>query len=795
MYSKEQEDKITKEFSRLGGICYLDHVGATLYAESQIEAVARDLCETVYGNPHSLSTSSRYCTDVIDQIRYRVLQHFNTDPDTYSVIFTSGATQALKLVAESFDWRGGTFVYLQDNHTSVLGMRELAAHSGAAVHCLSHCDAFQYLHQRTQGITQACGGNSLFVYPAQSNFSGVKYPLSWVSQVQKGLLGGESTHWFCLLDAASFVSTSPLDLALVQPDFVCLSFYKMFGYPTGLGALLVRNSSAHVLQKHYFGGGTVLMSLSSQREHFLRPALSDRFEDGTLPFLSIVALRHGFDTLQQLPGGMKGVSDHTHALAKRLFHALLMLHHSNGAPATVLYCDSDYESACTQGGVVNFNMLRRSGEFVGYVEVLNMANLHGIHLRTGCFCNPGACQRHLGLSDHDVRNQFQAGHVCGDEHDLVNGQPTGSVRVSFGYMSTRHDVDCLVDMLTHCFVHEPPVHKLPVWWPAFQQECATKLENHVTPASSPRPRSSTPCNGSTVPSILPDCRVPCTLTHMFLYPVKSCAAMPVDSWFLGSKGFLYDREWMVVTPAGVCLTQKQDTRLCLIQPHICLKSRILTLTFPDSPPMSIPLDVSQNHKVDASLCQSKVCGDRVQGWDCGDDVASWLSNALGRPGLRLIRHWDSDCRISKVKKKDERQKVALSLSNQAQFLLINSSSVEWLSDHINQEESDCQKESLLKRFRSNLVVQSSQPFEENSWSQLQIGDARFHCEGPCTRCQMVCIDQTTGKKTREPLRTLAAMLHGKMKFGVYLSLLTTDRIKISVGDYVSVTYPSNGDMP
>jgi hypothetical protein len=52
-------------------VCYLDHVGATLYAQSQIKAIAEDLCENVYGNPHSLSTSSRYSTDVIDQIRYR----------------------------------------------------------------------------------------------------------------------------------------------------------------------------------------------------------------------------------------------------------------------------------------------------------------------------------------------------------------------------------------------------------------------------------------------------------------------------------------------------------------------------------------------------------------------------------------------------------------------------------------------------------------------------------------------------------------------------------------------------
>ncbi|PNF26660.1 hypothetical protein B7P43_G06816 [Cryptotermes secundus] len=320
MYCKEKQALISKEFSRLEGVCYLDHTGATLYAESQIKAIAEDLCQNMYGNPHSLSTSSRYSTDVIDQMRYRVLQHFNTSLNDYSVIFTSGATHSLKLVAESFDWIGsttkndkfvssqngfkekgtngcilktdsysdgrnaGTFMYLQDNHTSVLGMRELARKHGAAVCCLPHEEAFQCLmHCGCPDLdgSSVCDGNSLFVYPAQCNYSGLKYPLSWVSKVQNGLLNCKTEHkrqskWFCLLDAASFVSTSVLDLSQVQPDFVCLSFYKVFGYPTGLGALLVKNSSAFVLERCYFGGGTVLISLSSQCEHVPRPALSDR---------------------------------------------------------------------------------------------------------------------------------------------------------------------------------------------------------------------------------------------------------------------------------------------------------------------------------------------------------------------------------------------------------------------------------------------------------------------------------------------------------------------------------------
>ncbi|XP_067008145.2 molybdenum cofactor sulfurase 2 [Anabrus simplex] len=958
MYSEGADKLRAKEFPTLKGTCYLDHTGTTLYAKSQILAASNDLCENIYGNPHSLSLSSRYCSDVIDQVRYRILQHFNTSPEEYTVVFTSGATGALKLVAECFDWEGnaasnseghrkashhadpsknhkkaqyryntsvsldgnkveipmcdvndeyilntnssekkgdkscGSLIYLQDNHTSVLGMRELAYNKGANIHCLPHDCAFKMFNSKETvplngSYTDHCH-NSLFVYPAQCNFSGLKYPLCWISKVHNGVLDeitnvkdsidkNRCDKWFCLLDAATFVSTNCLDLSFIKPDFVCISFYKMFGYPTGLGALLVRNSSADVLKKTYFGGGTVLISLSSERFHVSRPNLSDRFEDGTLPFLSIAALRHGFDTLQKLTGSMNNITLHTFSLARYVHHSLMLLHHSNGSPVAVLYSDTDYEDRETQGNIVNFNLLRSNKEFVGFMEVLNIANLYGIHLRTGCFCNPGACQRHLGLTIQELQKHFQAGHVCGDERDLVDGQPTGSIRISFGYMSSKDDADKFLDMITTCFVDGPKIMKVPEWWENFKKLYHSKffpleansseaypcnnvkpcqnaedilfydcsdLNNHVdqnqvlTCKDSPAINinhesgdiinannskiienvlqddtynvipSNKPVNNSTnhvdekVENMVENCKLGGTsettdlsgayLSHIFLYPVKSCGAMSVKSWMIGPRGLLYDREWMIVSPSGVCLSQKQETKLCLIQPQINLMMGQMVLDFPGLNSISVSLELPAKHGSaykEALMCQSKVCGDHVQCWDCGDKVAEWLSSALGRDGLRLIRQLDSDRRISRPKRMNDSiagEKVpSLSLSNQAQFLLVNESSIKWLGEKL-EEETDCCKEGLLERFRSNLTVTGFQPFDENDWSKVYISNTEFRVDGPCTRCQMICIDQATGERTREPLRTLAASFHGKMRFGIYLRHLGEDTkdIKISVGDKV-----------
>ena len=222
---------------------------------------------------------------------------------------------------------GSVFCYLEDNHTSVVGVREVAAHHGATIVCTTEqhiVDSFQPTTQPMSVSASASATNShhkalsgratlsstsnseqqqpsiqqvdiashsahlssapfhLFAYPAQSNFSGRKYPLSWTKDVPSGRVCVTGLHhnirgtWLVLLDAASHISTSPLDLSEYPAHFVTLSFYKMFGFPTGLGALLVRANCAQLLCKEYYGGGTVVATISRKRFHIPRPQLHDR---------------------------------------------------------------------------------------------------------------------------------------------------------------------------------------------------------------------------------------------------------------------------------------------------------------------------------------------------------------------------------------------------------------------------------------------------------------------------------------------------------------------------------------
>lgn len=109
--------------------------------------------------------------------------------------------------------------------------------------------------------------------------------------------------WLVIADAAAYVPTHLLDLSVVHPDFVPVSFYKMFGYPTGLGALIARKKSLALLHKVYWGGGSVLDATAQDTWRVLYSD-AEGYMDGTRDFLGITQLQFGFQQLEQL-GGMK----------------------------------------------------------------------------------------------------------------------------------------------------------------------------------------------------------------------------------------------------------------------------------------------------------------------------------------------------------------------------------------------------------------------------------------------------------------------------------------------------------
>ena len=389
---------------------YLDHSGATIYARSTLDRTTTLLLTNLYGNPHSANQPAQLSGDVVDAVRLQALRFLGADPAHFDLVFTANATSAIKLVADAFrdlaeHTRAGSFWYgyHREAHTSLVGVRELAARGRRR--CFEgdgEVEAWLDAAGGAAGGGAAAGveGLGLFAYPGQSNLTGRRLPLGWAGRVRAAGRGrGSLRDTYCLMDAAALAMTSSMGAVFADPeaapDFVCVSFYKIFGFPD-LGGLVVRRDSGHILTlRKYFGGGTVSMvstvgeawHTSKGLEDATVGALHEGLEDGTLPFHSIIALGEAIGVHAELYGSMESISAHTTALARRMYLGMRELRHGNGHPVCKIYEDEDggtaYGDPERQGATIAFNVFRADGGYEPYATVERLANEKGVYVRSG----------------------------------------------------------------------------------------------------------------------------------------------------------------------------------------------------------------------------------------------------------------------------------------------------------------------------------------------------------------------------------------------------------------------------
>lgn len=426
------------EYRRIdeSGHIYLDYTGGSLHADCQLEEHLKLLRSGVFGNPHSVNPSSTATTGYVESCRRKVFSYFNAAPEDYILVFTANASAGLKIVGESFPFSPGSRVLLTfDNHNSVNGIREFGRAKGATV---------QYAPLVTPELRLDRGpldnllseatpeSNNLFAYPAQSNFSGVKHPLELVSHAQ-------SKGWKVLLDAAAFVPTNQLDLSATKPDFVTLSFYKMFGYPTGVGALFIRKSVIPRLRRPWFAGGTVNFA-SVHGQHHVLSSGEAAFEDGTLNYLSIPAVEIGLRHIESI--GIDTIRKRVGCLTAWCLAELVALRHSNGHAMVRIYGPVTTES---RGGTITLNIYDPDGHLFDYRRIEELAGEERISLRTGCFCNPGTGETAEGLTEEDMAAALALGTDInlGSFMQLMEmraHKSAGAIRVSIGLVSNFADV-------------------------------------------------------------------------------------------------------------------------------------------------------------------------------------------------------------------------------------------------------------------------------------------------------------------------------------------------------------------
>ena len=216
-------------------------------------------------------------------------------------------------------------------------------------------------------------------------------------------------------------------------DFVAISFYKMFGYPSGVGALLVRRQALAALERGYFAGGTVQI-VSVQNDVVRARAGSGAFEDGTPNFLAMPAVCDGLRVADRTSAWRPSTGTCA-AMTAALLDRLAALR-----DRVRVYGPTDLTA---RGGVVAFNLCAR-GRVLDYEIVEAAARQRGVAIRGGCFCNPGAAEHAFGFP------AAQAGACLDEEFSVarfrscMNGLPVGALRASIGPPTTPADLDRLL---------------------------------------------------------------------------------------------------------------------------------------------------------------------------------------------------------------------------------------------------------------------------------------------------------------------------------------------------------------
>lgn len=775
------------------GTTYLDHAGTTLYAKSLIERFSADMMANLYGNPHSASTASQLTSRRIEDVRLRLLRLFNADPAEFDVVFVANATAGIKLVMDAFRDQEDEFWfgYHRDAHTSLIGIREAAKEHQCFA---SDAEVNDWIRQQDCKTDRA----RLFAYPAQSNMNGRRLPLDWSQRIRQGIPGSV----FTLLDAAALVSTSPLDLSDPKnaPDFTVMSLYKIFGFPD-LGALIVRQASASVFDKRrYFGGGTVEMvvCLKEQWHASKSESLHERLEDGTLPIHSIMALDAAMTVHRELYTSIDHVSRHTAFLVQRLFEGLASLQHGNGAKVCHVYKDhaSVYGDSASQGPVIAFNLLNECGGWVSNAEVEKLAAVKNLQLRTGGLCNPGGVASSLGLAPWEMRENFSAGQRCGNDNDIIRAKPTGVIRVSLGAMSTLKDVEAFLAFTREFFVQNTFLQK-PSPMMSIQPQAKFQSRLHVE--------------------------------SLMVYPIKSCAGFNVPlgtAWEIRPEGLAWDREWCLVHQGtGAALSQKRYPKMALIRPSIDLDEGVLRIELAGAlrdtsnlHVITVPLSSDPRVFTDMDTYKNtnaRVCGDNVSARTYrSTQVSLFFTQALGvachlarfpaaSNGSGSIRH--SKAHLQKYQKAGAMQipgafpvtapitpggcvSKPILLSNESPILTISRSSLNRLNEMIKAEGG---KAAQAEVFRANIVVAENpvyppgleDPYAEDDWRYIRIGQQYFEMLGGCRRCQMVCIDQQTAEKNQEPFVTLSKTrrFDGRVYFGEHTCHLPVDDTGSKIG--------------
>jgi uncharacterized protein YcbX len=264
-----------------------------------------------------------------------------------------------------------------------------------------------------------------------------------------------------------------------------------------------------------------------------------------------------------------------------------------------------------------------------------------------------------------------------------------------------------------------------------------------------------------------------TLSALFIYPVKSCRAVPLEHSEVQARGLRHDRRWMIVDAEGRFLTQRTEPRLALVEVEISGDSLVLsTPTLPDLHLPLSPRNVGPYRRV-------RVWRDEVHAIDGGAAAGRWIGEWLGYPASLVFMA--DDC-MRAVNPAYARAGDTVSFADGYPLLLASTSSLDDLNRRI-------EKPVPMNRFRPNIVVSGSPAWAEDDWKQIRVGDVPVRVVKPCSRCVITTTDQRTAERSAEPLRALASFRSRDNEVWFAQNCIPDTHGALAVGDPVRVLSP------
>ncbi len=219
---------------------------------------------------------------------------------------------------------------------------------------------------------------------------------------------------------------------------------------------------------------------------------------------------------------------------------------------------------------------------------------------------------------------------------------------------------------------------------------------------------------------------------LHVYPVKSCRGIDLEEATIGPRGFLFDRNWIVVDGQGKMLTQRDITSIATVL--TALTDDAITLSAPGARDIPIPF-VSEG----SARTSVDVWGNECAGLDEGDEAAAWLSTVLGQ-GVRLLRFDETSCRELDAEWIGD-TKATAAFSDVLPFLVVSTASLDALNEwRAARDMPPC----TIDRFRANIVLTGLDAWAEDEVPALQCGDIKIDLTRPCSRCRVPSINQQTG---------------------------------------------------